>query len=142
MAMNILSNSPNETKQIGQRFGRRLKKGDVVALIGELGAGKTCFIQGVMKGLDVLRKDITSPTFVLMNIYKGKVPVYHFDMYRINNLKEVEELGYEEYFYGGGVAVIEWADRIKKLLPKKCIKIYMKIAGDKKREIKIEDSGY
>lgn len=142
MAMNILSESPSETKSIGERLGSNLRRGDVVALIGELGAGKTCFIQGLMKGMKVSACRITSPTFIIMNVYKGRVPVYHFDMYRLNNIKEVEELGYEEYFYGNGVAVVEWADKIKKILPSKCIKIYIKIIGDKKREIKFENIRY
>lgn len=136
--MNILSNSPAETKRVGQRLGRQLKKGNVVALIGELGAGKTCFMKGLMKGLNVSVSRVTSPTFVIMNVYKGKMPVYHFDMYRLDNIKQIADLGYEEYFYGNGVAVVEWADKIKELLPKGAINVYLKIIGDKQRKINIK----
>lgn len=137
--MNILSDSPGKTKKIGEKLGRQLKKGDIVALIGELGSGKTCFTQGLMKGLKVLKKNITSPSFVLINEYKGRLPVYHFDIYRMNNLKEVVDLGYEEYFYGNGISVIEWADKIEKLLPKECIRVYFEIKGEKERKISIRD---
>lgn len=136
--MNILSKSPAKTKVLGEKLGQRLKKGDVIALIGELGAGKTCFTQGLMKGLDVQKKSVTSPTFIIMNVYKGRVPVYHFDVYRINNISEIVDLGYEEYFYGNGVTIIEWADKIKELLPKEVIKVRLKIAGEKERRISIK----
>lgn len=136
--MNILSKSPAKTKVLGEKLGQKLKKGDVVALIGELGAGKTCFTQGLMKGLEVRKKSVTSPTFIIMNVYKGRVPVYHFDVYRINNISEIVDLGYEEYFYGNGVTIIEWADKIKELLPKETIKVRLKITGEKERRIGIK----
>lgn len=138
--MNILSDSPDRTKEIGEELGRRLVAGDVVALIGELGSGKTCFTQGLMKGLGVSIFNITSPTFVLINEYKGRLPVYHFDIYRLNNIREVIDLGYEEYFYGDGVTIIEWADKIEELLPEECIRVYLKIKGENEREIDIRGS--
>lgn len=137
--MSILSKNLKETKKIGEKLGRQLKRGDVVSLIGELGSGKTCFTQGLMKGLEVKTRKITSPSFVLINEYKGRLPVYHFDLYRLNNIKEVIDLGYEEYFYGDGVTIIEWADKIEGLLPKGCIRIYLKIIGEKEREIDIRN---
>lgn len=136
--MNILSKSPQDTKKIGEDLGKRLKKGDIIGLVGELGSGKTCLVQGIMKGLGVEIGSVTSPTFVLINEYKGRFPVYHFDLYRLNTIKEVIDLGYEEYFYGDGVTVIEWADKIEKLLPKDCIRVYMKIVGEDEREIDIK----
>lgn len=135
--MNILSKSPQETKDIARKFGRTLKKGDVVALIGELGSGKTCFTQGLMKGLGVKVNKITSPSFVLINEYKGRLPIYHFDIYRLNNIQEVVDLGYEEYFYGNGVTIIEWADKIEELLPKRCIRVNLKIVSENERKISI-----
>lgn len=137
--MNILSDSPGKTKKIGERLGRSLKKGDIVALIGELGSGKTCFTQGLMKGLGVKINKVTSPSFVLINEYSGRLPVYHFDIYRLNNIKEVTMLGYEEYFYGDGVTIIEWADKIEELLPKGCTRVYLRIVGKDEREISIRN---
>lgn len=136
--MNILSDSPDKTKQIGEELGRCLKKNDVVALFGELGSGKTCFTQGLMKGLGVKDSKVTSPSFVLINEYSGRLPVYHFDIYRLNNTREVIDLGYEEYFYGDGVTIIEWADKIEELLPKDCIRVYLKIVGENEREIDVQ----
>lgn len=137
--MNILSKSPRETKEIAGKLGRTLKKGDVVALIGELGSGKTCFTQGLMKGLGVKVNKITSPSFVLINEYRGRLPVYHFDIYRLNNIQEVVDLGYEEYFYGNGVTIIEWADKIEELLPKKCIMVNLKVVSENERKISIRN---
>lgn len=137
--MNILSKSPGETKEIARKLGRTLKKGDIVALIGELGSGKTCFTQGLMKGLGVKVNKITSPSFVLINEYRGRLPVYHFDIYRLNNIQEVVDLGYEEYFYGNGVTIIEWADKIKELLPKKCIMVNLKVISENERKINIRN---
>lgn len=137
--MNILSKSVSQTKEIARKLARSLKRGDIVALIGELGSGKTCFTQGLMRGLGVKTDKITSPSFVLINEYKGRLPVYHFDIYRLNNIQEVIDLGYEEYFYGNGVTIIEWADKIEELLPKKCIRVYLKIAGENERKISIGD---
>lgn len=135
--MNILSDSPGKTKKIGERLGKKLKKGDIVALIGELGSGKTCFTQGLMKGLGVKTNKITSPSFVIINEYTGRLPVYHFDIYRLNNVREVIDLGYQEYFYGNGVTIIEWADKIEELLPKKCIRVFLRIVGEDERRISI-----
>jgi tRNA threonylcarbamoyladenosine biosynthesis protein TsaE len=135
--MNILSKSTETTKKIGKKLGESLKKGDVIALVGDLGAGKTCITQGIMKGLSVSANKITSPTFIIMNVYKGRVPVYHFDVYRIGDMQEMVDLGYEEYFYGEGVSIVEWADKIEKLLPPDCIRIKMGVVGPKERNIKI-----
>ena len=135
----LITRSPKETQRLGYKIGKLLKRADVVALIGELGSGKTCLVQGLMEGLGVLDNyKGSSPSFVLINEYKGRVPVYHFDIYRLDNVEEVVKLGYEEYFYGKGVTIIEWADKIEKLLPPNCIRIYLKILNEKEREVKIE----
>lgn len=121
----IQSHSPDETIGAGMWLASKLKCGDVVALIGELGSGKTVFIQGVCQGLGV-KVPVTSPTFTLIHEYEGKWPVYHFDFYRINSVEEMTELGCEEYFYGDGVSLIEWADKVLEVLPEKRFEVYLK----------------
>lgn len=108
--------SARETLELGRMLGGLLKEGDVIALFGDLGTGKSVFTQGVAQGLGV-ECCVTSPTFVLINEYQGVLPLYHFDVYRLDDPDEVLELGYEEYFYGEGVTVIEWAEKIIEYLP-------------------------
>ena len=97
--------SAEETAKIGEGLGRLLSPGDIVCLSGDLGAGKTAFTQGIARGLEV--KDyVTSPTYTIINEYEGRVPLYHFDVYRLNDVEEMYELGYEEYFFGDGVVVL------------------------------------
>lgn len=138
------SRSPEDTQAIGERLGARLEAGDVVACIGELGAGKTCFLQGLARGLGV-QADVTSPTFVLINQYRGRLPVYHVDAYRTESLTELVDLGVEELFHGDGVAVVEWADKLLPLLPPHAITVTITGLGDEPRQIVIEqpvsDSG-
>jgi len=138
--MNILffTKSPEETKRLGRKIGALLKQGDIAGLIGELGSGKTCLTQGLMEGLGILdRYKGMSPSFTLITEYKGSVPVYHFDVYRLNSVKEMLELGYEEYFYNNGVSIVEWADKINELLPESCIRIYLEILSPQERRIEI-----
>ena len=111
------SHSPQETFSIGERLGRQAVPGQVYTLIGELGTGKTVFTQGVAAGLGIAGPG-NSPTFKIMQVYEeGRLPFYHFDVYRIGDPEEMEEIGYEEYFFGEGVCLIEWADLIPELLP-------------------------
>ena len=111
------SNSPEETYEIAFKMGQEIKTGEIVCLYGDLGVGKTVFAKGFAKGLGV-NDVVTSPTFTLVQEYHGKrMPLYHFDVYRIGEIEEMFEIGYEEYFYGDGVCLIEWADFIKELLP-------------------------
>ena len=136
----MISKSIEETIEIGSKIAKDLKPGDVVALIGDLGAGKTVLTKGIAKGLGV--KDtryVNSPTFVIIKEYKGKMPLYHFDLYRLNKSSMYDEISFEEYFYDDGVTVIEWADKIKKLLPKKHIEVRLSVAGDEKRKIEVKD---
>ncbi|MFQ5864605.1 MAG: tRNA (adenosine(37)-N6)-threonylcarbamoyltransferase complex ATPase subunit type 1 TsaE [bacterium] len=121
----IISNSPKETERIGEEFACSLNPGDVVALIGGLGSGKSVFIKGVCRGLNV-EDEITSPSFTLIHEYIGGVPVYHFDFYRIRNSDEMRELGCDEYFFGEGICLIEWADKIMEHLPQKRFEVYIK----------------
>jgi len=132
----VVSGSPDETARAGEKLGKTLGPGAVVALSGELGAGKTCFIQGLARGLGVERTP-TSPTFVLINQYAGRVPVYHVDAYRTESLTELLDLGLRELFGGPGVTVVEWADKLMPLLPADTMHVHIAGVGDEPREITI-----
>lgn len=134
--MNIITNSEKETFQLGYKIGSLLKKGDVISLNGDLGAGKTHLTKGIAAGLEV-DDYITSPTFTIVNEYKGRLPLYHFDVYRVDDVYEMYEIGFEEYLYGDGVCVIEWGDMVEELLPKEKIYIYIKKIDDNSREVQI-----
>lgn len=115
--MIIESFSAEETFALGERLGREAKPGDVYTLIGDLGVGKTVLTQGIAKGLDI-DEPICSPTFTIVQVYEeGRMPFYHFDVYRIGDVEEMDELGYEDYFYGEGLTMIEWANLIEEILP-------------------------
>src|SRR6266851_4838787 len=117
---------PGATQAFGQRLAERLFPGAVVALIGELGAGKTHFARAVAEGLGVAdSRVVTSPTFVLVQEYHGRLPIYHFDAYRLRHSGEFLELGAHEYFEGKGVCLVEWADRVEDVLPKEHLRITM-----------------
>ena len=139
-ATELVSTSPEETEAAGERLGTRLGPGDVVALVGELGAGKTCFIQGLVRGLGVTTH-ATSPTFVLINQYRGRVPVYHVDAYRTESLAELQDLGLPELFAGAGVTVVEWADKLLPLLPPGTIEVTIAGVGAEPRKITIRTLG-
>ncbi len=116
--------------------------GDVVALVGELGTGKTQFIKGLAVGVGVGKPTyISSPSFTLINEYAGKVPFYHIDLFRLKSEKEAEELGLEEYFQGGGITAIEWADKIPSFLPQEMLWIYIHYTGKHTRSIKMAGKG-
>ena len=112
----------NKTKEIGYKLGNLLTPGSVICLIGDLGAGKTTMTQSLAKALEV-DDYITSPTFTIVNEYEGKMPLYHFDVYRIGDPEEMYEIGYEEYFFGEGVCLIEWSKLIEELIPEEAINI-------------------
>ena len=136
----MITNSAEETILFGEKLGKTLKPGDIVALSGNLGSGKTTFTKGIGKGLGVKdSKRINSPTFVLIKEYKGRIPLYHLDLYRLDGLQEIENLAVEEYIYGHGITVIEWAEKIKGLLPEKHILVKFKAMSGDKREVIIED---
>ena len=132
--MRLHSRSAAETRALGERLGRRLGKSDVVACIGALGAGKTCFLQGLARGLGVLT-DVTSPTFVLVNEYQGRLRVYHVDAYRTASLTELVDIGIDEMLHGEGVTVVEWADKLLPLLPARAITVTISGLGDEPRDI-------
>jgi tRNA threonylcarbamoyladenosine biosynthesis protein TsaE len=133
--------SVEETSRIGEQLGRLLSKGNIVCLSGDLGAGKTAFTQGIAKGMGV--KDyVTSPTYTIINEYEGRLPLYHFDVYRLNDVSEMYELGYEEYFFGDGVVVLEWADIVRDIIPGERLWItILNTKGDNSREIIMEPTG-
>ncbi len=121
--MKYISTSPEDTFNIGVTLGEKAIKGQVICLIGDLGVGKTVFTKGFAKGLGIT-EHVTSPTFTIVNEYDdGRMPFYHFDVYRIEDIHEMEEIGYEEYFYGQGVTFIEWANLIEELIPKGSIAV-------------------
>lgn len=134
--MKIKTYSEAETIEIGERLGRILEKGDIVTLNGDLGAGKTHFTKGIARGLGV-EDYVTSPTFTIVNEYSGRIPLYHFDVYRIDDIYEMYEIGFEEYLYGEGICIIEWSNIIKDLLPKNTIDITINRLEENIREIEI-----
>ena len=134
--MTVVSRSAQETQALGARIGLRLGRGDVVACIGPLGAGKTCFLQGLARGLGVTAA-VTSPTFVLVNEYRGRLPVYHVDAYRTGSLSELVDLGLEEMLHGEGVTIVEWADKLLPLLPPRTITVSITGLGDEPRRIEL-----
>ena len=117
--MKIDSFSAEDTFRLGYQLGVEAKKGDLFCLSGDLGVGKTVFNQGFAKGLGI-EEAVSSPTFTIVQVYEGsRMPFYHFDVYRIGDIEEMEEIGYEDYFYGEGVCLVEWAELIEELLPNK-----------------------
>lgn len=137
------SSSPEDTELLGQCLGSIGKKGYIISLTGDLGVGKTEFVKGFAKGLGV-SDYVTSPTFTIVNEYQGRLPLYHFDVYRINDIDEMYEIGYEEYFFGDGVTVIEWAELIKDIIPEENIWVHISKdleMGMDYRSINIETHG-
>jgi tRNA threonylcarbamoyladenosine biosynthesis protein TsaE len=132
--------SAADTQALGARLGATLGPGDIVACVGELGAGKTCFLQGVCRGLDVT-SDVTSPTFVLVNVYRGRVTVHHVDAYRTESLAELRDLGLPEMLHGDGVTLVEWADKLLPLLPPRTMTVAITGLGDDPRRIDIGRRG-
>lgn len=111
--------SAEETRTLGEKLGKNAKPGDVYTLVGDLGVGKTVLTQGIASGLEI-DEPINSPTFTIVQVYEeGRMPFYHFDVYRIGDIEEMDEIGYEDYFYGEGLTMIEWANLIEEILPEK-----------------------
>ena len=137
-ATSLRTTSPAETAAAGEALGRTLGAGDVVALYGELGAGKTCLVQGLVRGLGVATH-ATSPTFVLVNEYRGRLPVYHVDAYRTGSLTELMDFGLLDLMGGDGVTLVEWADRAEPLMPPRAVRVRIDGVGDEPRAITIED---
>lgn len=133
-----VSTSPQETEKIGENLGKEALPGMVFCFFGDLAAGKTTFIKGFVKGAcQIDPEQVTSPTFVYLNIYEGNHIVYHFDLYRLHTLQEFLQMGFDEYLEGDGISCIEWSERIIEKLPKKSIYIELTHLGEYKRQITI-----
>jgi tRNA threonylcarbamoyladenosine biosynthesis protein TsaE len=130
-----ISHDPIETKSFGKKLGEMLHSGDVVALSGELGAGKTCLVQGIARGLGVAEKyEVTSPTFTLINEYPGRHTLYHLDMYRLSGTGDLSDIGYDACFNENGVVVVEWAEKIREALPENTLFILIEYLDENSRK--------
>ena len=142
--MIIETHDPEETFEVGRKIGMNAKPGQIYTLTGDLGVGKTVFTQGVAAGLGIT-EPVNSPTFTIIQEYEdGRLPFYHFDVYRIGDLEEMEEIGYDEYFFGQGICLIEWAELIEEILPEKRIEVTIEKdleKGFEYRKITIEERG-
>jgi tRNA threonylcarbamoyladenosine biosynthesis protein TsaE len=131
----FISNSPAETEAMGQQFAEEIGVGSILALNGDLGSGKTVFVKGLVAGLGS-RADVTSPTFTILHEYRGgRLPVYHFDFFRLENRESIVRLGLDDYFFGDGVSVIEWGDRFPELIPQRARWILFEIRSANERAI-------
>ena len=142
--MIIETHDPEETFEVGRKIGMNAKPGQIYTLTGDLGVGKTVFTQGVAAGLGIT-EPVNSPTFTIIQEYEdGRLPFYHFDVYRIGDLDEMEEIGYDDYFFGQGICLIEWAELIEEILPEKRIEVTIEKdleKGFEYRKITIEERG-
>jgi tRNA threonylcarbamoyladenosine biosynthesis protein TsaE len=138
--LEIISNSPEETQDFGARLGRLAQPGDVFLLVGELGAGKTCLTQGIARGLGI-KGYAASPSFVVVRELCGRLSLYHMDFYRLDNLEEIADLGLDDYLYGQGVSVVEWADKGLSLLPPEHLLVEMSYVSDTSRRLKLKARG-
>jgi tRNA threonylcarbamoyladenosine biosynthesis protein TsaE len=136
----LITTSPAETERLGRRLGALLPKGSVVALQGELASGKTCLVRGMAAHFGHL-ESVASPTFTIINQYGTLTPLYHLDLYRLEGIDEVLDLGYEELFEPDGVTVIEWAERALPLLPEQRVDVFLEHAGGDRRRITLHDYG-
>lgn len=129
------SHSVEETLVIARDYAKSVKSGDVICLTGTLGAGKTHFVKGFVQGFGISGEEVNSPTFAIINEYYGRLPIYHFDCYRLKHSEEALEIGAEEYLYGEGVCIVEWPDRISEILPPHIKQITIQTTGPEEREI-------
>lgn len=141
--VSMTSRSVEETIAIGEALGKLLMPGDFIALTGDLGSGKTCFAQGIALGLGVGRGVcVTSPSYTLLNEYpEGRIPLFHFDLYRLDGDGDIRDLGFDEYFAGSGVCVVEWADRLREELPDEYLNVVFTVIGDTCRNMEFHWQG-
>lgn len=140
--LQITTCSASETEQLGAAIGSLLQPGFFLALRGDLGGGKTCLTRGIVSSLAPQSNNlVASPTYAIMNCYPGSIPVYHFDFYRLAGDDDISELGFEEFFYGDGVCVVEWSERLADLLPADVLTLLFEYAGDDRRLITLTSSG-
>jgi tRNA threonylcarbamoyladenosine biosynthesis protein TsaE len=136
----VVTRAPEETQKVGAALAELLVPGDVVSLTGDLGAGKTCLVQGAARGLGV-SDHVASPTFVLVREYRGAIPVYHLDVYRLDHLQEVLDLGFEDLLDPSGVMFVEWGDAIQTLLPDSSLEVELKVGEDDSRRLRLRGRG-
>lgn len=136
----IITTSEQETLNLAEKIAILIKPGDVISISGELGTGKTCFVKGLAKGLGI-SQIITSPSFIILKIYHNKIPLYHFDVYRLDKLFQLEDIGFNQFQYGDGVTVIEWGNKMKELLSFDHLQVNFYYYENKKRKIKIVPNG-
>ena len=136
----LISQSPEHTRRLGGRLGELMRGGELVLLEGDLGAGKTAFTQGIAVGLQV-RQMVSSPTFTLLKEYEGRLPLYHFDLYRLDDPLEIVDLGFEEYFSGSGVCVVEWADKAEQLWPPEHLRVRFATVSEAQRRLMMSAAG-
>ncbi len=138
--MEIVSTAPEQSFSFGRQLGQLLQEVSVICLIGNLGAGKTLLVQGIAHGIG-LHEEITSPTFTVMNVYEGTIPVYHFDLYRLESPEQLVDIGFDEYTNAGGIAIIEWPDKFPGFMPDSYLRIELIKTGDNDRLIKVSPQG-
>jgi tRNA threonylcarbamoyladenosine biosynthesis protein TsaE len=138
--LEIVTRSPEETQKVGVKLGELALPGDVFLLVGELGVGKTCLTQGIAWGLGI-KEYAASPSFVVVRELQGRLPLYHIDFYRLDHLEEIAELGLDDYLYGKGVCVLEWAEKGLSLLPEEHLMIEMDYLSDSERRLKFKPGG-
>jgi len=136
----LISHSPEQTQKLGARIGELALPGDIFLLVGKLGTGKTCLTQGIARGLDI-REYVMSPSFVIIRELDGRLPLYHIDLYRLDHIEEIEELGLDDYLYGNGVCVVEWAEKGLTALPKEHLLIQIDYLSDTERSFYLKPSG-
>lgn len=137
----VVSDSEDQTRRLGEGLASQLRPGDVVALTGQVGSGKTTFVQGLAAGLGVPGGRVASPSFVLVREYRGRVPLYHADLFRLEGLTDTGTVGLEEYFEAGGVTVIEWANRVPEVLPEDHLEIEFDLSGPSERRLRLVPHG-
>jgi tRNA threonylcarbamoyladenosine biosynthesis protein TsaE len=136
----MITSSPDETKDFGRELAGQLKQGQVVCLYGNLGSGKTCLAQGICMGLEVT-EPVVSPSFTLVNEYQGTIPIYHFDLYRLKSSVELQNLGYDDYMYGQGLVLMEWPENAGQELPPDRLDVFINILSPQKRGFSIVPCG-
>ncbi|MBM4432879.1 MAG: tRNA (adenosine(37)-N6)-threonylcarbamoyltransferase complex ATPase subunit type 1 TsaE [Chloroflexi bacterium] len=138
--LEIISHSPEQTQKLGVRIGKLAQAGDIILLVGNLGAGKTCLTQGIAWGLKI-KEYAASPSFMIVRELKGRLPLYHIDLYRLDHIEEIADLGLDEYLYGKGVCVVEWAEKGLAVLPEEHLLIEINFVSDNERRFRFKPRG-
>lgn len=141
-SITIRTEGPEKTVEVGRIIGNLLSSGDLICLVGELGTGKTTIVKGIAEGLGIKKGDVTSPTFIILREYKARFPLYHVDLYKVDTVYDIRDIGLEEVIYSKeGITAIEWADRIKDILPEDRMEIEIRWLSDTERDLEIRATG-